>query len=133
MWCYLQTFSSSGECVWTALGASVCLVPVFPCHRRSENNPITSSKQPGKPKGRSLSIAEYKQEDSLSAGHRTAWIPSGFCLSHMYRLCLWRFYPSAHLHLCVLPFHANCYSVFHFCDMSVHYLSLFELAVATCY
>lgn len=127
--------------VWSALGVNVwCLSgsSVFPCHRGSENNPILSSKWPGKPHGRSLSIAGYKQADSLSAGKAvvTEWphILSGLCLSHVCSLCLeMRFYPSAHLHLSVLSFQANCYSVFHFCDMSMPYLSPFELAVATHY
>lgn len=69
--------------------ASVCLVPL--CYRRSENNPIFSSKWPEKPKGRFLSIAKYKQAGSLSVGKAgTEWslILSRFCLLHISGLCL---------------------------------------------
>lgn len=69
--------------------AGVCLVPL--CYRRSENNPIFSSKWPEKPKGRFLSIAKYKQAGSLSVGKAgTEWSPilSRFCLLHISGLCL---------------------------------------------
>lgn len=116
--------------------ASVCLVPL--CYRRSENNPIFSSKWPEKPKGRSLSIAKYKQAGSLSvgkAGTEYPWSFLGFvCYTSLVSVCLCvRFYPSSPFHLHVLSFHANCYSVFHFCGMSVRYLSVFELVVVTHY
>lgn len=128
------------ECVWTSPGANVrCLSSssVFPCYRKSENNPIFSSKWPEKPKGRSLSVAKYKQAGSLSVGTAGTEWPDPFLVlsvTHLVSVCLcMRFYPSSPFHLRVLSFHANCYSVFHFCDMSVRYLSLFELAVVPHY
>lgn len=137
VWCYLKTYSSSGAmCLDFSRGKSGSSSSVFPCHRGSENKPIFSSKWPGKPKGRSLSIAEYKQAGSLLLAKQ--WSQNGpwslWVLSHKHNLCLFmRFHPSSRLHLRALSFHANCYSVFHFCDMSVPDLSLFELAVATHY
>lgn len=118
---------------------SVCLVPL--CSFAAEGMKITPSLVVSGLRNPKASLCLWqkiswqvlylvtKSSMILSSFVCYAYIISIVSILYIYK----GFYPSPHFHLQVLLCHANYYSIFHFCDMSLGYLSLFELAVATHY